>query len=160
MTAPEPALHAWGSTLRIRVEVLVAGGRTLQGFLHLQPLASSHSGPETPEDMLNRSEGFIPLTGDDGHTVFLAKSQVVAVGVNEPPSISDPERLSAARSIPLRVELSDGGEFSGTATSELPPDRRRALDFLNHAPGFFALRSGDSVRYLNRAHLRVATPLD
>lgn len=160
MTEPEPAVRSWGSTLRIRAEVLVTGGRTLTGNLHLQSQASSHSGPETPVDALNRDERFFPLTDDSDRTIILAKSQVLAVGIGAGLPEDDPDRRSAARTIALRVELSDGNEFSGTVATELPPDRRRALDFLNLASGFFGLASESAVRFINRRHIRVVTPLD
>jgi len=160
MTAPRPAPRDWGNTLRIRAEILMTGGRTLVGDLHLQPHASRHSGPETPEDMLNRPDAFFPVTADDGHTVLLAKAQVLALGVAPGLLLLDKDRLSAARSTRLKIEFSDSSVLSGTVTIELPPGRPRALDFLNDRPGFFALRVSDAVRYVNRAHLRVVTPLD
>lgn len=159
MIAPESGSHAWGNTLRVRAEVLVTGGRTLDGFLHLQPLASSHSGPETPEDALNRHEAFLPITSDD-RTVFVAKSQVLAVTVRTVLPTSDLDRVEAARTLGMQVELSDGTGFVGAVTSELPPDRARVLDYLNHAEGFFCLVDQDAMRFVNRLHVRLVTPLD
>lgn len=159
MMAPEPASHTWGSTLRVRAEVLITGGRTLFGALHLQPLALFHSGPETPEDALNRNEAFFPLTSEK-QTVFLAKSQVIAVTVRSMLPVRDVERLEAARSLGMQVELSDGSNFTGAVTSELPPDRARVLDYLNHATGFFCLIDQDAMRFVNRFHVRLVTPLD
>jgi hypothetical protein len=160
MTAPSESDRPWGSTLRVRAEVLVTGGQHLAGFLHLQPNASSHLGPESPEDLLNRHGDFFPVTQEGGRTVFLAKSQVLAVVFAPQPFFDDPTRASAARNLKLTVQLSDGTEFAGSVVSEMPPDRARALDFLNDGRGFFALRSADAIRYLNRDHLRVVTPLD
>ena len=158
MMAPEPASHTWGSTLRVRAEVLITGGRTLTGFLHLQPLALFHSGPESPEDALNREEAFFPLTSEN-QTMFLAKSQVIAVTVSTVPA-RDPDRVEAARTLGMQVELSDGSEFVGAVTSELPPDRARVLDYLNHAAGFFCLVDQDAMRFVNRLHVRLVTPID
>ena len=73
MMAQEQESHAWGNTLRVHAEVLVTGGRTLDGFLHLQPLTSFHSGPETPEEALNRGEPFLPITSDN-RSIFVAKT--------------------------------------------------------------------------------------
>ena len=160
MTGPDPASRSWINTVRIRAEVLVTGGRTLSGDLHLQSQTSFHSGPETPEDALNRDERFFPLTDESNQTVFLAKSQVLSVGINAGLAEDDPDRRSAARTIELMVELSDGSELVGMVTTELPPDRRRALDFLNLAPVFFGLSSEGAVRFINRRHIRVVTPLD
>ena len=159
MMAPEPGSHTWGSTFRVRAEVLVTGGRTLTGFLHLQPLALSHSGPETPEDVLNRDEAFFPLTSES-QTMFLAKSQVIAVTVTTVLPVRDIDRVEAARTLGMQVELSDGSEFVGAVTSELPPDRARVLDYLNHAHGFFCLVDQDAMRFVNRVHVRLVTPLD
>lgn len=159
MTSPEPSSHAWGNTLRIGAEVLVSGGRTISGELHLQPLASSHSGPETPEDALNRPEPFFPLTSDR-RTIFLAKQHVLVVAMVAPLPAEDPDRMSAARTLAMRIELSDGSELYGAVMSELPPDRPRVLDYLNSPGGFFALMGPTGTRFVNRGHIRLATPLD
>jgi hypothetical protein len=159
MMALEQGSNAWGNTLRVRAEVLVTGGRTLDGFIHLQPLASSHSGPETPEDALNRNELFLPITSDN-RSIFVAKSQVLAVTVRTVLETDDVDRVEAARTLGMQVELSDGTGFVGAVTSELPPDRARVLDFLNHAGGFFCLVDQDAMRFINRLHVRLVTPLD
>jgi hypothetical protein len=160
MTAPSESDRPWGSTLRVRAEVFATGGRRLVGLLHLQPNASGHLGPETPEDLLSRPGEFFPLTQEGGKAVFLAKGQILAVVIAPEPFFDDPTRAFAARSLKLHVELSDGSEFAGAVVTEMPPDRPRALDFLNEDRGFFALRSPDAIRYLNRDHLRVVTHLD
>jgi hypothetical protein len=159
MTSREPVTYAWGNTLRVRAEVLVTGGRTLSGYLHLQPLSNVHSGPETPVEALNRHESFFPLTSETG-TVFLAKSQVLMVAIKAELSADDPDRISAAKTLSMRVQLSDGTEFLGAVHSELRPDRPRVLDFLNLAEGFFGLLGPDGLRFVNRFHIRLVTPLD
>ena len=154
----ESITRDWGDTLRIRAEVAASGSRTFSGFLHLLPFASVHLGPETPDDVLNREEAFFALTDDQERTIFIAKDQVLLVTIEASEWATDPERLSAARTIPLRVELADGSVHSGTVSSELPPTRTRAIDFLNSATGFFALYAADAVRYVNRANIRVVSP--
>ncbi len=160
MTSSQPRTETWGNTLRIRAEVLLTGGRTLTGDLHLQPIAPLHLGPETPGDVLNRAARFFPLTDENDRTVFISKWQVLAVGFATHPPFDDPDRVSAARSIGLRVELSDGSEFAGMVMLELPPDRPRALDFLNEDREFFALHAPEATRFVNRHHIRLVTPLD
>ena len=156
MTTAETGTRDWGDTVRIKAEVQATGGRTFSGFLHLLPFASIHLGPETPEDVLNRDEAFFALTDEQEHTIFIAKAQVLAVVVEH--ATRDPDRLHAARTIGLKVELSDGSEYTGTVSSELPPTRTRAIDFLNHGAGFFALHAADTARYINRAHVRAVSP--
>jgi hypothetical protein len=156
MTTAETGTRDWGDTVRIKAEVQATGGRTFSGFLHLLPFASIHLGPETPEDVLNRDEAFFALTDRQEHTIFIAKAQVLTVVVDQ--TTRDPDRLHAARTIGLKVELSDGSEYTGTVSSELPPTRTRAIDFLNHGAGFFALYVADTARYINRAHVRTVSP--
>ena len=156
MTTAETGTRDWGDTVRIKAEVQATGGRTFSGFLHLLPFASIHLGPETPEDVLNRDEAFFALTDQQEHTIFIAKAQVLVVVVDY--ATRDPDRLHAARTIGLKVELSDGTEYTGTVNSELPPTRTRAIDFLNHGAGFFALYVADTARYINRVHVRAVSP--
>lgn len=153
-------LPSWGGTRRIRAELLMVGGRLLHGDVHLQHHASTHSGPETVTDALARPEPFFPVTREDGQALLIAKAQVLSVSVPLTTELPDPERLSAARPLPLTVELSDGSTHSGTVACEQPPHRPRTLDFLNHYPGFFPLRTAECIRYINPAHIRVAIPLD
>jgi len=156
MTTAESGTRDWGDTVRIKAEVQATGGRSFSGFLHLLPFASIHLGPETPEDVLNRDEAFFALTDEQEHTIFLAKAQVLSVAIDHP--LRDPDRFNAARTIGLKVELSDGSEYAGTVLSELPPTRTRAIDFMNHGTGFFALYVADTARYINRVQVRTVSP--
>lgn len=156
MTTAESGTRDWGDTVRIKALVQATGGRTFTGFLHLLPFASIHLGPETPDDVLNREDAFFALTDEQEHTIFLAKAQVILVAIEH--AEQDPDRSTAARTIPLRIELSDGSEHAGTVHSELPPTRTRAIDFLNHGTGFFGLYETDTVRYINREHVRAVSP--
>ncbi|HTL05451.1 MAG TPA: hypothetical protein VL241_06855 [Gemmatimonadales bacterium] len=157
---PDPDSPPWGGTLRVRSELWITGGQILHGDVHLQHFASAHWGPETVTDALERRDEFFPITTEDGQAMLIAKAQVLAVSVPLGADPQDAERLSAARPLRLTVELSDGSTHTGTVACELPPHRSRTLDFLNHHSGFFPLRTADFVRYLNRSHVRVVTPLD
>lgn len=160
MTGDSEPDKPWGNTLLVRAEVRGTGGRRLTGYVHLQPNAPGHNGPETLEDLLGRPGGFFPLTDERHHTVFLAKDQVLAVSIAADAGLEDPARLSAARNLGLEVELSDGTALAGTVPLELPPARNRAIDFLNQSSGFIGLHAADAIHFVNRRHVRVATPFD
>lgn len=149
----------WLSTRPQRVDVHLTDRRVLSGVIHLQMTARHHSGPETPVDLLNRDEWFFVLVLDGEQPVFVAKRQVLFFKLPSQPAIEDPDRASAARRIELEIELSDGTLLEGIVMIELPPDRLRALDFLNSAPAFFALWTTEAVRVINRNHIRAASPL-
>lgn len=159
MSDADEGLRVWGGTVRLQAELMMSDGRTLIGALHCLPLAPSHSGSETPGDVLNRPEAFLPLTLPGERVVFVGKDQLLIVTVHPEEQVEDPDRRSAARSVGLRIELVSGETFEGMLALELPPNRPRALDYLNQAPGFFPLRAGDAIRYINRRYVRLATPL-
>lgn len=161
MTLPGHApTDAWGSIHLVRAEILVEGGTLVTGDLHLFASARDHAGPETPADLLNRDETFFAITEANGQTLILSRRQVLMVRLEAEPVREDPDRLLAARTIEVGVELTDGTAIQGTVTSELPPRRPRALDYLNHRRGFFPLQSPDALRLINRDHVRFVTPLD
>ncbi len=152
-------MSEWLSTRPERVDVHLTDRRVLSGVIHLQMTARHHSGPETPVDLLNREELFFALVLDGEQPVFVAKRQVLFLRLPSQPAIEDPDRASAARRIELEIELADGTLLEGIVMIELPPDRLRALDFLNSAPEFFALWTTEAVRVVNRNHIRAASPL-
>jgi len=148
----------WGITTRVPAEVVLVEGITLSGDLHLYARTTYPPGPETPLEMLNRSDAFFALTLVGGVT-FLPKSQVVVVTCR-PPAPFDPDRASAAKLVELEVVMQGGAEFRGRATVELPPARGRALDYLNGPGIFFALDANDVSWYINKSRVRLARPLD
>jgi hypothetical protein len=156
-------MSPWLDTHRQRVEILLTGRRVITGDVHLLLAAESHSGQETPIDLLNRDEAFFAVTLEGEQPVFVAKSQVLSIlipleaAAHDP--AHDPARESAARRLEFEVELADGSMFEGAVHFELPPDRLRLLDFLNLTPPFFALESADAMRLLNRGHVRAVSPL-
>jgi hypothetical protein len=94
-----------------------------------------------------------------GGVAFLSKAQVVVVSCREN-SESDPARASAAKLVALDVELTDGSQYRGRSSFELPPSRARALDYMNIPGGFFTLHTDDVTRYINKSLVRIIRPLD
>ncbi|MFI5235587.1 MAG: hypothetical protein ACHQXA_07755 [Gemmatimonadales bacterium] len=154
----------WGSTERIESEILLGDGTRLVGAVFVQGRVPQHDGPESLVEMLNRPEPFTPvsLTGDG--VVFLAKAQIALVaGDPAVPSTEvdgDQVRHSAAKMIGLEVEMLGGRVLRGWAALELPPNRARALDFLNEAGDFFALSTSAAHWVIHRAYVRGVRPLD
>lgn len=148
----------WIATERQQVAVHLTDGRVLTGDVHLQ-LAQHHFGQETIADFFNRDEAFFVLAQPDGAVAFLAKGQTLYVELLIPPDLPSDPRATAAQRFGLAVDLTDGTRLLGTVLVELPPDRLRALDFLNAAPPFFPLWSPEAVRLINRVWIRAAAPL-
>ncbi|MGH7703708.1 MAG: hypothetical protein ACREMO_11475 [Gemmatimonadales bacterium] len=149
----------WAATQRIAANVTLAEGMTIQGDVHVQILAATHDGPETPLEMLNRPDQFFAMTLGSGEVIFVAKAQVSVVACRVEVTRTDPQRASAARHTGLHVMMRGGGELRGFATVELPPTKGRALDYLNAPEPFFSIVTQDFTLFIHRAHVRVARPL-
>jgi hypothetical protein len=150
----------WGSTNRVSAHVAMTEGMVLEGELHLLTRPAYPPGPETPLEMLNRPDPFFVLTLPGGEVTFVAKAQVAVIDCREPPALTDPDRITAAKLVALEVVLNGGAEYRGRATVELPPGRSRALDYVNGPGEFFTLFSDDMTHYLNKSFVRLIRPLD
>ncbi|HEX9895547.1 MAG TPA: hypothetical protein VGA78_16575 [Gemmatimonadales bacterium] len=157
-------MSEFGTTTRVRSVVTLANGEVYPGYIHLVDWAHHRAGPETPVEMLNRQQGFFPLTQDDGAAIFIPKPQVAMVTCEWPPEGWPPEGVEllpeAGRRLAIEVRLANGEEFRGQVSVSLPPDRARALDYLNASEHFFQLVTEGAPRIFNRAHVTVVRPLD
>lgn len=149
----------WGITTKVQAEVVLAEGIVLAGDLHLYARPDYPPGPETPLEMLNRPDTFFALTLDGG-VRFIPKSQVVVVTSRSRTPPGDPDRVSAGKLIEMEVVVQGGAEYRGRAVLELPPSRRRTLDYLNGTGIFFMLGTDDVSWYFNKSRVRLARPLD
>jgi hypothetical protein len=150
----------WLSTQRLHAKVTFAEGYSIEGDLHLQPGTALHQGVETPLEMLNRAEKFFAMTLPSGSVTLVAKAQIALVICHSVVSDRELERLAAAKSVILEVQLAGGHEVRGSAHLELPDSRSRALDFLNASDRFFALSDGETTWYVNRDLIRQVIPRD
>ena len=150
----------WGATQRVSARVVLAEGVVLAGELHLLARATYPSESESPLEMLNRDDPFFALTLGEGGVAFVSKAQVAVVSCQNLEPRDDPDRATAAKLVMLSVELTDGVEYRGRSSFELPPNRARALDYVN-APGrFFSLATDGIMQYINKSQVRLIRPLD
>lgn len=162
MTATDGELHAseWGGTQRLAVVVRLADGEEMAGEVFLQQRVPHHSGAETPLDLLERDERFFVLALPDGSVRFVGKAQVALLRCDPAPPESELDRLGISRFAELELVLADGHAVRGRAGVTLPPTRLRALDCLNAGGGFLAFWVGEAACYVNRAHVRMARPIE
>jgi hypothetical protein len=110
--------------------------------------------------MLNRDDPFFALTLAEGGVAFVSKAQVAVVSCQNLEPADDPDRISAAKLVALSVELTDGVEYRGRSSFELPPNRARALDYINGTGRFFTLAADGTTQYINKSQVRLIRPLD
>jgi len=156
-------MSEWGTTTRVRALVTLANGEVYPGEIHLIDGVHHHAGPETPLEMLNRPEGFFPLTQESG-TVFVPKPQVAMVTCEWPPQGWPPDGIvllpDPERRVSMLVRLASGEELRGEAAMAMRAGRGRTLDYLNESGSFFQLVTEDVPRLINRVHVSVVRPLD
>ena len=150
----------WGSMERLDAVVTLADGQVLPCRIHVQGAVSYRQGPETPLEMLNRPEGFFPVTLEDEGVRFLSRDHVAMVTCEWEDVPEEREVALASPSARLIVMLVNGDEFEGHAPMTLPATRSRPLDYVNSLAPFFLLRTGGGARLINRAHVRAIRPLD
>ena len=150
----------WVATHRVPAAVMLAGGEVVIGDLHLQSRVPHRDGPESPIDLLNRPDPFFAVAVAEGGVAFFAKQRVAVVScaTSDLPG-QDPQRASVSIHAEMDVRI-DGAEYRGRVAYELPPTRTRTFDFLNGPGQFFALMTGSTTRFVNRAHVRIVRPLD
>jgi hypothetical protein len=151
--------EAWGSIHQEEAKVVFAGGEVIDGRLHLLARDAYPPGPETPLDMLNRPDAFFAVTGAAG-PLLVSKAQAAVVTCRHDTLPLDPERLSAARLVPMDVIMVSGLELRGQSAMELPAMRSRTLDFVNTPGQFFALWAGELTHFVNKGLVRLLRPLD
>jgi hypothetical protein len=139
---------------------VLAEGVVLAGDLHLLARTTSPADSESPLEMLNRDDPFFALTLAEGGVTFVSKAQAAVVSCQSPAPLDDPDRASAAKLVALAVELTDGVEYRGRCSFELPPNRARALDYINASGRFFTLATDGITQYINKSLVRLIRPLD
>jgi hypothetical protein len=149
----------WGAIQRVSAEVVLADGAVLEGDLHLAARVTYPTETESPLEMLNRVDPFFALTLPSGGVAFISKAQAAVVSCRDA-SPMDPARVTAARLVALEVSLTNGAEYRGRATYELPPGRARTLDYVNGSERFFTVWTDDLARYINKSLVRIIRPLD
>jgi hypothetical protein len=152
-------MNDWGAIQRVSAEVVLADGAVLEGDLHLAARPTYPAVTESPLEMLNRDDPFFALSLQQGGVAFVSKAQAAVVSCRDQSPL-DPARASAARLVALEVSLTNGAEYRGRATYELPPPRARTLDYVNGAERFFTVWTDDLARYINKSLVRLIRPLD
>ncbi len=144
---------------RLPVSLLMSGGERLTGDMFVQAYSQYHAGREEIPDVLNGEEPFFPLARA-GDTLLVAKDQVREVEVTWEP---DTAVLRAVGTKPELVELTltDGTVRSGDVYLDMPKDRPRMLDFLNHHQDrFLVLHAVAGMRLVNRRLIERVRPIE
>lgn len=135
--------------LRRRVAIDLVGGARLDGDVFLQPSARYRSSPQTPAELLNEPDPFVPVATSEDEFALVAKAQIIRVQF--PPDRTDTDDREV-EGVAVDVVLADGSSATGALRLEMRGERPRLLDFLNadDRESFLTLRSAADVILINR----------
>jgi hypothetical protein len=115
----------------------VSTGGNLDVNFFLNYSSEARQGRELIIDVLNSDRSFIPLED-------VLKDEILMIGKNRFMDVELlerdllPETLEGQK-IPVQIELINGDTLEGSFFTDLPPDKLRLSDFLNHTPKFIYL---------------------
>lgn len=124
-------------TVAMTAEVTLDDGRTLSGRVFLPAMAPRHSGQPRPDEWINQPTGFFPFLIDgEERALILNKGTVAAISFPVTRELS----VEGSTGFTSAVEVTwAGGEVEGLLLIDMPAERTRVLDYLNHTGQFIPL---------------------
>jgi hypothetical protein len=136
---------------RRQATLRVSTGGNLDVNFFLNYSTEEHPGRELIIDVLNSKISFIPLED-------VLKDEILMIGKNRFMEVELTERdllpeTLGGREIPVQIELINGDTLEGSFFTDLPPDKLRLSDYLNHTPQFVYLCREPNDVILNKEYI-------
>lgn len=131
----------------------LADGKTLSGDLYLAPLSQTRSGPQTVEDLMTETGCALPFRGPQGEFLLIGKRSIAAAAV----SAASGKPSGFWTPLSVHVHLSGGHRIEGNLLVEEGAWTRLST-FLNSAPSWLAVESGDALIWVAKEHVIVLKP--
>lgn len=145
--------------LRLALSLRLLSGDVIDGHVFLQPPGYGGT-PESALDLLNQPDRFFPIASNGQDILLIAKERLVEAWGE---AVGEEDALRSATSHPVSAELrlASSVTVSGTMLLEVPEDRPRMLDFLNHNRQRFVRVATDAgPRIVNARLVESVRPLD
>jgi hypothetical protein len=120
-------------------------------FIFLSPYAQSHHGAETPSDIFNVPQAYLPLFRDDGDVVLARHDAITWVMVGEPRR-TEWYYYETRQGVPetaVHLEFDTGGHIDGRVALVGPAGGQRVLDIVNRQEGFLHVERDDELFLVN-----------
>ena len=136
---------------KCRANVHFSTGGSLDVNFFLGHQCESHPGPETMLDVLNSGRSFVPIEDILMNEVLLiGKTRIVYLELPEAGAVAQGKELEE---LPVTVELVNGETLRGSFLTDLPPESRRASDYLNLMPQYICLQSNPKWVVINKSYV-------
>lgn len=120
-------------------------------FIFLSAFAQSHHGAETPSDIFNIPQAFIPLFREDGEVLLARRDAITWVMIGEP-RLTEwlyYEIRAGVADAEIHLEFDTSGHIDGRVALVGPAGSRRVLDIINHNDGFLPVERDDELFLVN-----------
>ncbi len=120
-------------------------------FVFLAPFSQSHYGVETPSDIFNEPQAFIPLFREGGEVLLARRDAITWVMVGEPQRTEWHyyETRAGVADTAVHLEFDTGGHIDGRIALLGPAGAQRVLDIVNHQEGFVHVERDDELFLVN-----------
>ena len=136
---------------RCRANVHFSTGGSLDVHFFLGYQAETHPGSETLLDVLNSERTFVPIEDILMNEVLLiGKTRIVYLELPEAGAVLQGKDLME---LPVTVELVNGETLRGSFLTDLPPESRRASDYLNLMSRYICLQSQPHWLVINKGYV-------
>jgi len=119
--------------------------------IFLSSFAQSHHGAETPSDIFNVQQAFIPLFREDGDAVIARHDAITWVMVGEPRR-TEWYYYDARAGVPdaaVHLEFDNGSHLDGRVALIGPVGGQRVIDIVNREEGFLHVEREDELFLVN-----------
>ena len=120
-------------------------------FVFLAPNAQGHLGAETPSDIFNAPQPFVPLFREDGEAVLARRESITWIMVGEPRRAEwyYHESRAGAPEAPVHIEFETGSHLDGRIALVGPEGSQRVIDVVNRAGGFLHVERDEELFLVN-----------
>jgi hypothetical protein len=131
------------------VKLLLIDGRHLDGTIFTSEIGSDGLPEQVLQHLNDPGEDFVPLVCG-GEAFLLNKAGILWVQLAAALEGDGIENDALAVRIPTRLTLAGGLSVAGTLAIVMPPERSRAVDFLNAAGRFLPVHGDGTVTLVQR----------
>jgi hypothetical protein len=120
-------------------------------FVFLSSFAQSHHGAETPTDIFNVPQAFIPLFREGGEAVLARRDAITWVMVGEPRRTEwyYYEARTGVADAAVHLEFDTGTHLDGSVALIGPVGGQRVQDIINRDEGFLHVERDDELFLVN-----------
>ncbi len=136
--------------VQVTAQLHFPDGSVMSGTVFIPASSPDHSGRMRVGEWLNSSEPFFPFQNPVSSTsVLINKSNILSLSVVHEPDMDGFDEVQLVPQCKVRLFMSHS-ELEGGLIMEMPENRLRVLDVLNHEQPFLFLLEGEREVHVNK----------